>query len=162
MTESVNKISRHSPEFSSGDAFPPVDRVRMGGNTRKTNAEHYFVQSGESFLFLARSRSAGIAALFQATSDTAACDSNGFESRGREATWFPKGKPTSRDEKIRRDDERMFGIGFNQSRRPAISVSARTSSGESCASAASRSASTCAVLDTPTMGSVKKSGWFVR
>ena len=113
-------------------------------------------------MFLARSLRCGIAALFQAECDTEARDSNGFESHGRVATWFPKGKPTSRDKKIRRDDKRMFGIGVNQSRRPAVSVNVRTSSGESCASAASRSASTWAVLDTPTMGSAKKSCWFVR
>jgi hypothetical protein len=54
-----------------------------------TNPKHYFVQSGERFLSLARSRSAGVVELRQAKSDT------------------------GRGKKIRRDDERMFGSGIS-------------------------------------------------
>jgi hypothetical protein len=50
----------------------------------------------------------------RAESDTAAHDSNPFESCGREATWFTSGKPTSLRVKHRHDDERMFGIGIKE------------------------------------------------
>jgi hypothetical protein len=71
--------------------FPTGKRSFSSSNT---NPKHYFVQSGERFSFLARSRSAGIAALFQAESDTA------------------------RGEKIRRNDKRMFGSGIESMKQP--------------------------------------------
>ena len=45
-----------------------------------------------------------VVALRPAEGDKAAHDSNAFESCGREATWFPKGKPTSQRENTRRDE----------------------------------------------------------
>ena len=68
--------------------------------------------------FLARSRSAGIAALFQAESDTAAYDSNSFESRGRVSDLVSQGEtnPCLR-EKIRRDDAEIFRVGIIQKMR---------------------------------------------
>jgi 23S rRNA maturation mini-RNase III len=90
---------------SAGQSFQPAAAGCAGlaftgkGCYTHTNPKHYFVQSGERFSFLARSRSAGIAALFQAESDTA------------------------RGEKIRRDDKRMFGSGINaKSNRKAASA----------------------------------------
>jgi hypothetical protein len=40
---------------------------------------------------------------------------NEFESHGREATWFPFGKPTFLREKAPCDDAVVFGIGITGS-----------------------------------------------